>query len=85
MAQASRTNSCCEQTSKASSAIGNEDSATRLKGSAALPIDYRVGLAHQALGQAEPARAAFTRYVAAGKGSKTSRDDARKRLEQLGG
>ena len=61
------------------------DHAARLKGAGSLPIDYRVGIAHQALGQADAARAAFGRYVAAGKGSKSSRDDARKRLEQLGG
>lgn len=61
------------------------EQASSMKGAAALPIDYRVGIAHQALGQADLARAALGRFVAAGKGSKTSRDDARKRLEQLGG
>ena len=56
-----------------------------LKGAAELPIDYRAGIAHQALGSAEAARAAFKRFVAAGKGSKGNLEDAKKRLEQLGG
>jgi predicted Zn-dependent protease len=57
----------------------------RLKGAADLPVDYRLGLALQAQGQNEAARAALGRFVAAGKGSGKSLDDARKRLAQLGG
>ena len=49
-----------------------------------LPIDYRLGIALQAQGQAEAAKAALARFVAAGRGSNKSLDDARKRLAQLG-
>ena len=59
--------------------------AAKLKGAAQLPIDYRLGLALQAQGQAEPARAAYARFVAGGRGQGKSLDDARKRLAQLGG
>lgn len=61
------------------------EQAARLKGAAVLPIDYRVGLAQQQLGRNDDARAAFARFVASGKGQKTALEDARKRLEQLGG
>lgn len=55
-----------------------------LKGAGMLPIDYRLGIALQAQGQAEAAKAALARFVAAGRGSNKSLDDARKRLAQLG-
>lgn len=61
------------------------EQAARLKGASALPIDYRLGLALQADGRTEPARAALARYVAAGKGSAKALEDAKKRLAQLGG
>lgn len=61
------------------------EQAARLKGAAALPVDYRLGLALQADGRTEPARAALARFVAAGKGPAKSLDDAKKRLAQLGG
>ena len=61
------------------------EQAAKLKGAAQLPIDYRLGLALQAQGQTEPARAAYARFVAAGRGQGKSLDDARKRLAQLGG
>ena len=57
---------------------------TRLRGAAQLPLDYRLGLSQQALGQVDAARASFKRYVAAGKGEPKSLDDAKKRLGQLG-
>jgi tetratricopeptide (TPR) repeat protein len=60
------------------------EQAARGKGASQFPIDYRIGLAHQALGQTEPARAALTRFVAAGRGAPKTLDDARKRLAQLG-
>lgn len=60
------------------------EKAARLEDAGLLPIDYRIGLAQQALGQPAAARAAFTRFVAAGKGARKSLDDAKKRLEQLG-
>lgn len=59
--------------------------AAKLKGAAQLPIDYRLGLALQAQGQTKPARAAYARFVAGGRGQGKSLDDAEKRLAQLGG
>ena len=61
------------------------EQAAKLKGAAMLPIDYRLGLALQAQGQTEAARAAYARFVAAGRGQGPSLYDARKRLAQLGG
>ena len=58
--------------------------ARKLERAEDIPIDYRVGISQQALGQAVAARAAFTRFIEAGKGQKKSLEDARKRLEQLG-
>ena len=65
-------------------AIKRYEQARPLKGAAMLPIDYRLGIALQAQGQAEPAKAALARFVAAGKGSNKSLDDAKKRLAQMG-
>lgn len=56
-----------------------------LKGADRLPIDYRKGIALQQAGRVDAARLAFKTFVAAGKGQKSSLDDARRRLEQLGG
>jgi tetratricopeptide (TPR) repeat protein len=56
-----------------------------LKGAEILPIDYRKGIALQQAGRNDAARAAFKSFVAVGKGQKASLDDARKRIEQLGG
>lgn len=61
------------------------ETAAKLKGRDAFPLPYRMGIAQQALGQVEAARASFTRYVKEGRGWPEQRDDARKRLEQLGG
>lgn len=58
--------------------------ARRLDGAECLPIDYRVGLSQQALGQTAAARESLARFVKAGKGPKPSLDDARRRLDQLG-
>ncbi len=60
-----------------------ERSAT-LKGADELPLAYRIGIELQELGRKDEAKAAFTRYIASGKGSKNSKEDAKKRLEQLG-
>ena len=46
---------------------------------------YRIGIAQQQLRRNDAAKASFTRFIAAGKGQKSSLEDARKRLEQLGG
>jgi tetratricopeptide (TPR) repeat protein len=61
------------------------EQAATLKGAPDWPIAYRAGIAQQQLGQKEAAKASFTRFVSAGKGQKASLEDARKRLEQLGG
>jgi tetratricopeptide (TPR) repeat protein len=61
------------------------DQAAAAKGAAALPVDYRRGIALQALGRNDEAKAAYNRFVSSGKGQKTALEDARKRLEQLGG
>lgn len=55
------------------------------KGAADWPMAYRMGIALQQLGRTDEAKAAYQRFVSAGKGQKASLDDARKRLEQLGG
>ncbi len=60
------------------------DQAARLRGAAQLPLGWRVGISLQQLGRAEAAKASFQRFVAAGKGQKSSLDDAKKRLAQLG-
>jgi hypothetical protein len=57
----------------------------RLRGASQWPIDYRLGIAQQQLGQREAARASLQRFVDAGRGHKASLEDARKRLTELGG
>jgi hypothetical protein len=54
-----------------------------LSGIERFPLDYRVGISLQALGQKESARAAFSRFIAADKGSKKALEDAKVRLEKL--
>lgn len=58
--------------------------AARLENAELLPLDYRIGLAQLALGRNAEAKAALTRFVGAGKGSKKALDDARQKLAQLG-
>lgn len=58
--------------------------ARKLEGADILPLDYRIGIAQQALGRLAEAKAAFQRFVQAGKGAKKALEDARKRLDQLG-
>ena len=55
------------------------------KGAGDWPLDWRIGVEQQALGRNEAAKVALNRYVSAGKGQKASLEDARKRLQQLGG
>jgi hypothetical protein len=57
---------------------------SKLQGAERFPIDYRIGISQQALGQKELARASFSKFVAAGKGSKKALEDAKARLEKLG-
>ena len=60
-------------------------SSATLKGAEIVPIDYRKGIDLQQAGRNDAARLASKSFVANGKGQKSSLEDARKRLEQLGG
>ena len=60
------------------------EQSAKLKGADELPLDYRAGITHQALGNKEAARAAFTRFINKGKGQESSINEAKKRLAQLG-
>jgi len=60
-------------------------SSATLKGAEILPIDYRKGIDLQQAGRNDAAGLALKSFVATGKGPKSSLEDARKRLEQLGG
>ena len=73
------------ETGNPAEAIKLFEQSARLKGADRLPLDYRIGLAQQALGRNEAARASYTRFVAGGRGAHRSLEDARKRLAQLGG
>lgn len=59
--------------------------AATLKGGEELPTAYRIGVELQELGRKDEAKAAFARHIASGKGSKASKEDAKKRIEQLAG
>ncbi len=59
--------------------------AATLQGAVHWPVAYRMGIALHKLGRVDEAKAAFQRFISAGKGQKQSLEDARKRLEQLGG
>lgn len=61
------------------------EAALPLKGAAAWPVLYRLGIAQQQLGKPDAAKVSYKAFIAAGKGQKSSLEDARKRLEQLGG
>ena len=56
-----------------------------MPGSEQMPVDYRLGVSLQALGQKDAAKAALTKFVSNGKGSKKSLEDAKQRLEKLAG
>jgi tetratricopeptide (TPR) repeat protein len=64
-------------------AIASFTAASTLQGVADLPNDYRLGIALQAKGSRELARAAFVRFIAAGKGNPKHLEDAQKRLNEL--
>ena len=64
-------------------AIASFTTASTLQGVAELPNDYRLGIALQAKGSRELARAAFVRFIAAGKGIPRHLEDAQKRLAEL--
>lgn len=59
--------------------------AATLKGAVTWPMAYRMGIALQKLGRVDEAKVAFQRFISAGKGQKQSLEDARKRLDLLGG
>jgi tetratricopeptide (TPR) repeat protein len=58
--------------------------AASLPGHEALPVDYRLGIALQAKGEAVPAKAAYARYLASANLNEKNAEDARKRLGELG-
>jgi hypothetical protein len=66
-------------------AIKLYEQAAGLKGATEWPISYRIGIAQQQLGRNDAAKVSLQRFVSAGKGQKASLEDARKRLEKLGG
>ncbi len=61
------------------------EKSAKLKGADSWPVVYRIGIAQQQLGKTDAAKASFKSFIDAGKGQKNSLEDARKRLEQLGG
>jgi tetratricopeptide (TPR) repeat protein len=70
---------------EAAQAVALLEKAQRLSGASNYPgLTYRLGMALQAGGQPEAAKAALQRFVAAGRGPGKALDDARKRLAQLG-
>ena len=73
------------ETGRPAEAIKLFEQSARLKGADRLPLDYRIGLAQQAQGHNDEARAAYGRFVAGGRGAHRSLEDAKKRLAQLGG
>lgn len=73
------------ETGQPQEALALYERAAKGRGAADLPIAYRVGIAQQLAGQADAAKASFRSFIAAGKGSKRTLDDARKRLDELGG
>ena len=60
------------------------EQAAKLRGADEMPLAWRVGISLQQLGRTDAAKASLQRFVAAGKGQKSSLEDARKRLAQLG-
>lgn len=61
------------------------EQAAAFKGAEQWPIAYRLGIAQQQLGRHDDAKQSYQRFISAGKGQKASLEDAKKRLEQLGG
>lgn len=62
------------------------EQAATMKNASAWPVVYRLGMAQEQLGRNEDAKASYKRYLAsAPKVQKKQIDDAKKRLEQLGG
>jgi tetratricopeptide (TPR) repeat protein len=67
-------------------ALKSYEQAQAGKGASAWPLTYRIGMTQQALGRNDDAKASFKRYLSTSvKGQQKQQDDARKRLEQLGG
>jgi tetratricopeptide (TPR) repeat protein len=67
-------------------ALKSYEQAQAGKGASAWPVVYRMGMTQQALGRNDDAKASFKRFLTTTvKGQQKQQDDARKRLEQLGG
>lgn len=65
-------------------ALAAYERSSKLEGAAALPVDYRIGLALIALNRKDEGRKALQRFVDAGRGNKRLLEDAKKRLEEGG-
>jgi tetratricopeptide (TPR) repeat protein len=65
-------------------AIRIYERARGLSGSAGLPIDYRVGVAHMDLGDKDKARQWLNRFSQDKRATPSNLEDARKRLKELG-
>jgi tetratricopeptide (TPR) repeat protein len=61
------------------------EQAVGAKGATAWPVQYRLGLTLEQLGRRDDAKLAFKRHINTGKGPKNLLEEARKRLEALGG
>jgi len=61
------------------------EQAAAARNASAWPVQYRIGLTLEQLARPDEAKAAFKRHIAAGKGPKNLLEEARKRLEALGG
>jgi tetratricopeptide (TPR) repeat protein len=59
------------------------NSLASLNGADALPVNYRLGISLQALGQLDLAKAAFSKFIVTAKGSKKSLEDAKVRLDSI--
>lgn len=65
-------------------AVSQFERARPLAGADKLPLDYRLGIALADKGDKPQARAAFERFIERRKGTPANREDARKRLAELG-
>jgi tetratricopeptide (TPR) repeat protein len=65
-------------------AIAQFEKARALQGAALLPIEFRLGVAWQDLGNKERARQHLQRFVQQGRGAAKDQADAKRRLQELG-
>jgi tetratricopeptide (TPR) repeat protein len=71
------------QTGNHAQAIKQFNSIIGMSGAEFLPVDYRLGISLQALGQKELAKAALSKFLEANQFGKKALDDAKSRLEKL--